>query len=144
MLSYLLSFLQLERRGLFIHLQSLQLLLNGVKDRVNDRAINHTMYVLDNSETKCACLTMGVLLKLAEPLKNPAKTRWKVTFIAGRLGKGKCFRFLQIKHCSKKELKRSFSNFQSTTIVRISYSTLVSCDCMKQCSEKGVLHVISS
>lgn len=27
-----MSFLQLERRGLFIHLQSLQLLLKGVKE----------------------------------------------------------------------------------------------------------------
>lgn len=41
-----MSFLQLERRGLFIHLQSLQLLLKGVKERVNDEAINHTRAII--------------------------------------------------------------------------------------------------
>ena len=41
-----MSFLQLERRGLFIHLQSLQLLLKGVKERVNDGAINHTRAII--------------------------------------------------------------------------------------------------
>lgn len=74
-------------------------------------------YVLDNFETKCTLLTLGVLLKLA-------KTRSKVTFIAGRLGKGKCLLFLQIKHCSKKELFFEISNLRPKC--KYPYSALMS------------------